>query len=73
MIEREMGGINTCAEPVSVGAEGEGVDDGPSLERVQVLALVQVPQAGSAVLATRSAKGTVWADSDGVQVASVAY
>jgi len=67
------GGIGSCAEPVSVGAEGKGVDDGTSLgERVQVLTLVQVPKTGSSVLATGGAKGTIWGDGDGVQVTSVA-
>lgn len=72
-MERTRCGESTCAEPVSVGAESEGVDDGSSLEGVQVLAFVQVPETGSSVLATRSAKGTVWAHGNGVQVASVAY
>lgn len=67
------GGLSSSTEPVSVGAEGEGVDDGSSLEGVQVLALVQVPETSCSVFATGGAKGTVWADGDGVQVASVAY
>jgi len=33
-------GVGTSAEPVSVGAESKSVDDGSSLEGVQVLALV---------------------------------
>ena len=40
------------AEPVTVGGEDEGVDDVTSLERVKVLALVQVPQHGDAILTT---------------------
>lgn len=38
-----------------------------------MLALVQVPKAGCSVFATRGAEGTVRGNSDGVQVASVAY
>jgi len=65
------GGIRSSAEPVSVGAEGEGVDDGPSVEGIEVLALVQVPEARGAVLATRGAQGTVRGYGDGVEVPSV--
>jgi len=65
------GGVGTSAEPVSVGAEGKGIDDGSSLEGVQEFALVQVPKAGSSVFATRSAKGTVRGHGDGVQVSGV--
>ena len=42
------------------------------VERVQVLGLVQIPQHGGAVLATRSAEGAIGRDGDGVDVASVA-
>ena len=41
------------------------------VERVEVLALVQVPEHGGTVLATGSAKGTVGGDGDGVDVAGV--
>ena len=39
-----------CAEPVAVGGEDEGVDDVTGLEGVEVLALVEVPKHGDAVL-----------------------
>lgn len=43
-------GPGGCAEPVAVGAEAEGVDDVPSIQRVEVFALVEVPQHGLPVL-----------------------
>ena len=54
-----------------VGREGEGVDDVASLQAVQVLAFVQVPQHGDTVLASRSTERTIWRDSDGGDVAGV--
>lgn len=59
------------AQPVTVGGEDQGVDLITSVERVEVLALVQVPEHGGTVLATGSAKGTVGGDGDGVDVAGV--
>jgi hypothetical protein len=64
--------VGTSAEPITVGGEDEGVDDISSIEGVEVLALVEVPQHGSAVLSTRGAERTVRGNSDGVDVASVA-
>lgn len=60
------------AEPVAVWREDQGVDLVTSGERVQVLGLVQVPQHGGAVLATRRAERSIGGDRDGVDVASVA-
>ena len=59
-IERVLGlevedfdaGGGGSAEPVAVGREDESVDDVTSLEGVEVLALVEVPEHGDAVLAT---------------------
>ena len=59
------------AQPVAVGGEDQGVDLITGVERVEVLALVQVPEHGGTVLATGSAKGTVGGDGDGVDVAGV--
>jgi hypothetical protein len=42
-----------------------------SVERVEVLGLVQVPQHGGTVLATGSAEGSVGGDGDSVDVAGV--
>lgn len=41
-------------QPVSVGAEAQGVNDVASVQCVQVLAFIQVPEHGLSVLATRS-------------------
>ena len=65
------GRTGTGAKPVTVGGEDEGVDDVSSVKRAKVLALVQVPQHGDTVLATRGAEGTVRGNSDGVDVAGV--
>ena len=60
------------AEPVAVRGEDEGVDNVAGLEGVQVLALVEVPEHGDAVLATGGSKRTVRGDGDSVDVAGVA-
>ena len=71
-IEDFDAGRGSCAQPVPVGREDEGVDDVTSLKGVEVLPLVQVPEHGNAVLATRCGKRTVGGDRDGVDVAGVA-
>jgi len=65
------GGAGGGAEPISVGREGEGVDSVSAIERVKMFALVEIPEHCLAVLATRSAKGTVGRHSHRVQVTSV--
>lgn len=60
------------AEPVSVRRESQRLDDVASLQGVEVLAFVQVPEHGLAVFAAGSAEGAVWGDGDSVQVAAVA-
>ena len=60
------------AEPVSVGGEDKGVDSVTGLERVEVLAIGELPEHGDAVLSTGGAERTIGRDSDGVDVASVA-
>jgi hypothetical protein len=68
-LDRRGGG---GAEPVPVGGEDEGVDDVSGLEGVEVLALVQVPEHGDAVLATGSGERSVGRDGEGVDVTGVA-
>lgn len=63
--------VCTSAEPVAVGGKDEGVDDVTSVEGVEVLAFVKVPEHGNTVLSTRGAKGTVGRNSDGVDVTRV--
>jgi len=61
------------AQPVAVGGEDQGVDDviTLALQRVQVLALVEIPEHGDAVASTGSAEGTIGGDGDGVDVTAV--
>lgn len=59
------------AEPVSVGREDERVDDVSGLERVEVLAVVEVPEHGDAVLSSGRGERTIGGDRDGVDVAGV--
>ena len=59
------------AEPVAVGGEDEGVDLVVGVERVEVLALVEVPEHGGTVLATGGAERAIGGDGDGVDVAGV--
>lgn len=60
------------AEPVTVGREDESVDSVTSLERVEVLAVRELPEHGDTVLATGGAERTIGGNGNGVDVASVA-
>lgn len=60
------------AEPVAVRGEDERVDRVSGLERVEVLALVEVPEHGDAVLASGRAERAIGRDGDGRDVAGVA-
>lgn len=60
------------AEPVPVGGEDESVDLVVGVERVQVLALVKIPQHRGTVLTAGSAEGSIGGDGDGVDVTGVA-
>jgi len=59
-------------EPVAVGAEHEGVDDITGLQRVQVLAIIEIPEHGDTVLSTGSREGAIGRYGDSVDVAGVA-
>jgi hypothetical protein len=59
------------AQPVPVGGEDQSVDNVTSLQRVQVFALVQVPEHGDSVLSTGSGQRTVGRDREGVDVSGV--
>lgn len=73
LLEVEDGdaGAGGSAEPVAVGGEDESVDFIAGVEGVEVLGLVEIPEHGGAVLATRGAEGAVGGDGDGVDVAGV--
>lgn len=60
------------AEPVTVGGEDESVDSVTGLERVEVLAVRELPEHGDAVLASGGAERTIGGDGDGVDVTGVA-
>lgn len=66
------GVLSGGAQPVSVGAEGKAMDDVSSFQGIQVFAFSEVPQHGSSIFSTGSAKRTVRGNSDGVDVSSVA-
>ena len=59
-------------EPVSVGREAESVDSVTGLERVEVLAVRELPKHGDTVLATGGAERAIGRNGDGVDVAGVA-
>jgi hypothetical protein len=62
---------SSSAEPVAVRREDKGVDLITSVQRVEVLGLVQIPQHCGSILAARSAERSVGGDSNGVDVASM--
>jgi len=61
-----------CAEPVAVGREDERIDNVTGLERVEMLALVEVPEHCDTVLATGRGKRAVGRDGEGVDIAGMA-
>ena len=61
------------AKPIAVRGEHEGVDDVTRLQRIEALALSEVPQHGNAVLAAGSAQGSIGGDGHRIQVAGVAH
>jgi len=63
--------LGGSAQPITVGGEDEGVDGITSGERVQVLALLEIPEHGNSVLSSGSAERTIRGDGDGVQISSV--
>ena len=60
------------AQPVAIRREDKGMYGVTSFKRIQVFAVVQVPQHGDAVLAARGSKGAIRGNGDSVDVASMA-
>lgn len=60
------------AEPVPVRAEDQSVDHVAGLKGVEVLSVIEIPEHGNAILATRGSKRAIGGDRDRVDVASVA-
>ena len=71
-IEDLDAGGGSGAEPVPVGTEDEGIDNVTGFKRVEVFAVVQVPEHGDAILASGSSERAVGGDGDGVNVAGMA-
>jgi len=65
------GGLSGSAQPVSRGREGEGIDDITSVEAVKLLSVVEIPESGGTVLASRSAERSIRRNSDRVDVSRV--
>ena len=63
---------SSSAQPVAVGGKDKCVDNVASLQRVQVFALIEVPQHGDTVFATGCRQGAVWRNRDSIDVTSVA-
>jgi len=63
--------LGGSAQPVSVGREDQRVDNVVGLQRVQVLAFIQVPEHDDALFASRCTERAIGGDSDGVDVTSV--
>jgi hypothetical protein len=59
------------AEPVSVGGEDKGVDNITGLKRVKSLALSKIPQHSNTIFTTRGTEGSIWGNSNSVQVSGV--
>ena len=59
------------AEPVPVGTEAEAVDGVGVVQSVEVLVVIEVPEHGLGILATRGTQRTVRGNSYGVEVPSV--
>ena len=72
MVENLDARCSRRAEPVAVGRENKGVDDVTGLERVEVLALVEIPEHGDTILTTGRRKGAIRGNRNGVDVTSVA-
>jgi len=65
------GRLGGSAQPVSRGRETESIDDISGLKAVELLSVVEIPESGGTVLASRSAERTIRGNSDGVDVSSV--
>jgi len=65
-------GAGSSAQPVAVGAEAESIDGiTTTVQGVQVLAFIEVPEHGLSVLTTRRTEWTIRGDCHRVQVPAV--
>jgi hypothetical protein len=63
--------VGCGAQPVTVRRKAKIVNDFTSIKAVKTLAFVQVPKHGSPILSSRSTEGTIWRNTDSVEVSSV--
>jgi hypothetical protein len=63
--------ISCCTQPVTVGREAEGVNDLTSIEGVETLSFVQVPEHGSSILSSGSTEGSIRGYAYGVEVSGM--
>lgn len=70
-VEDDDGRGSSGAQPVAVRREDKGMDLVASVERVEVLRLVQIPEHSSSVLPSGRAERTIGGDGDGVDIARV--
>lgn len=64
-------GVGSSAQPITIWRESEGVDNVISVQGVQVLSFVEVPEHGGSVFSSGSAEGSVRRNGDGVDVSGV--
>ena len=64
-------GSSSSAKPIAVGREAESIDGVSVVQGVQVFAIIQVPEHGLGIFATRSTEGTIRGHGHGVQVAGM--
>jgi len=65
------GSLSGSAQPVSGRRESEGIDHITSIEGVQLLSVVKIPESSGTVLSSRSAERTIRRNSNRVDVSSV--
>ena len=66
-------GLRGGTQPVPVRTEAERVDDVAGIQRVQPLALREIPQHGDSVLAAAGTQGAIGRNGHGVHVAGVSH
>lgn len=64
--------IGSSTEPVAVGRKDDLVDDITSIQGVEVLGLVKIPQHHGSVFTTGSTEGAIGGDTDGVDITGMA-
>jgi hypothetical protein len=63
--------IGSSTKPIPVGTEDERVDDLPGIEGVKTLALIEIPEHGGSVLASRGAQRSIGGNAHSIKVSSM--